>query len=187
MPQPNYPPGPGVTQPRHLIRWLDVNYQGGQLTRTQSYITIPTFSFASNWNQVSDIIAAYWYLAPNNISLIAADTILDDIGYVFCVMYIEDDIVYRYKLNNDYRAIMPDFPMYTDQVIKKKFRIEIWNCDVQFTTVAPAIRIYTSKLGNVDYRYGDDFTLVNPLTVQTNFQTPNLDLPLVFPNQLYFN
>ena len=48
-----------------------------------------------------------------------------------------------------------------------------------------AIQIYTSVLGKQDYRYGTDFTLVAADIGVTNFATPNLDLPFVFPPNSY--
>jgi hypothetical protein len=47
------------------------------------------------------------------------------------------------------------------------------------------IQIYTSVLGKQDYRYGTDFTLVVADIGVTNFATPNLDLPFVFPPNSY--
>lgn len=41
MPEPLHPPY-GITQPRQLQRWLDVNSQNGPLGRTRQFITIPT-------------------------------------------------------------------------------------------------------------------------------------------------
>jgi hypothetical protein len=47
------------------------------------------------------------------------------------------------------------------------------------------IQIYTSVLGKQDYRYGSDFTLVGSDAVVTNFATPYLYLPFVFPVTSY--
>jgi hypothetical protein len=44
-----------------------------------------------------------------------------------------------------------------------------------------SLQLYTSKLGGVDYRFGSDFTLVNADPICTTFNTPNLNLPFVFP------
>ena len=74
MPQPNYPPPSNevgaTTQPRQLQRWIDVNPQGGKLSRARYYIGLPVFSQAVSWKGVSDIVAAFNFEAPNNFSIV---------------------------------------------------------------------------------------------------------------------
>jgi len=58
---------------------------------------------------------------------------------------------------------------YTGQPLKKNFRFEIWNTSQGVASQATAVTIYTSKAGTVDYRWGDDTTLVGNDGQITNF------------------
>jgi hypothetical protein len=71
MPQlPNPPFAAGaVSIPRTLNRWLDKNYLRGPLTRTHTYIVLPSFNVPYTWLGYSDIVAAFNFEAPNNFSL----------------------------------------------------------------------------------------------------------------------
>jgi hypothetical protein len=71
MPEPLHPPfAQGSTSiPRQLQRWLDINPQGGALTRCRYYITMPAFSQATNWIGVSDIVVAFNFEAPKAFSI----------------------------------------------------------------------------------------------------------------------
>lgn len=71
MPQPLAPPFAtgSITIPRQLQRWLDINPQGGQLTRSRYFLTLPSFSVSVNWVGVSDIVAAFNFEAPKNFSI----------------------------------------------------------------------------------------------------------------------
>lgn len=74
MPDSNYPPfandAGALIIPRQLLRWIDVNPQGGHLRRAQLYITLPPFGpITPNWVGVSDITAAINFEAPNNFTL----------------------------------------------------------------------------------------------------------------------
>lgn len=166
MPEQTHPPyvSGAVTIPRQLERWLDINPQNGPLKRTETYVSVPAFNIAHVWNGYSEIVGEYHFEAPNNISLkIPHDGNLVPIGtnYTMCVSYVNNDnTVVRYSLirgSGDlfYLTLVP----YSGQLIKKNFRIELWNtsqvsCSEVFTTI-----IYTSVLGNQDYRYGTDSQL----------------------------
>ena len=67
--QPPYLPTARV-QPRQLNRWLDINAQNGALKRTQTFISLPTFTqAASSWNGYSDIVVAFNFEGDNNFAL----------------------------------------------------------------------------------------------------------------------
>lgn len=198
MPDSLHPPY-NVVQPRQLDRWLDINSQNGQLRRTQAYFVIPTFELAFTFNQASNIIGDFWYLGPNAFSIIqtsASSIIPDEAGFILCIAWIDsDNNVYRYRLNSDTRGTLDGVPLYNGELIRKKFRIEVWDCDVfhsNLVALTTSLTIYTSVTGNVDYRYGSDFVLINPLPIETNFNTPDLEdtdmaLPFQFPNAIYTN
>lgn len=71
MPEPLHPPfaSGSITIPRQLQRWLDINSQGGELTRSRFYLTLPAFSVSVNWIGVSDIVAAFNFESPKNFSI----------------------------------------------------------------------------------------------------------------------
>ena len=131
MPSPVAPPPsnePGaLTQPRQLQRWLDVNVVP-VLTRTQGYFTLPAFSVDAEWRGYSDIVAVFNYTATNNFSLKGLVAPANP-NYLACIMWVDDEYnVYRYKLWADVgETVLFDIPLYTNQLIKGNFRIEIWS------------------------------------------------------------
>lgn len=160
-----------ITQPRQLQRWLDIN-PVSQLTRTQAYITIPSFSIANTWMGYSTIVATYNFEGPNNFSLKALTGLLPTTpNYLLCVMWIDGSgNTHRYALWTGVGEVMPFAEvLYTGQLIKKNFRLEVWSTDNTPLVQVLPINLYTSVLGNVDYRYGSDFVLVGNDGEQTNF------------------
>lgn len=71
MPNPARPPFyPGaVINPRTVNRWLDVNPQGGALTRAKAFIELPSFTANNNWDGYSNIVTAFNFEAPNGFSI----------------------------------------------------------------------------------------------------------------------
>lgn len=277
MPQPVAPPpsneAGALTNPRQLQRWLDVN-PVPVLTRTRSYITLPAFSVNTQFKGYSEIVAVFNYASLKNLSLKSFAELVNP-NYIATVMWVDGDYnVYRYKLwQNVGEAFLFDCPLYTGQLIKKNFRIEIWNVEpanrstftlvgagdasfnqgYEYTTAtrydaagglyatyaeyvsaasrwefkdagdllyysvpvanfpfgnystrtfgtnpppyayidttcsqASALTIYTSVLGDIDYRYGNDAVLVNASTVVTNLSvglngSSQFTLPMVWP------
>jgi len=186
MPDVPHPPY-NVVQPRVLDRWLDVNSQNGPLQRFQYYFDIPTFNVSKIFYQVADLVIDFWYQAPNNFSLILP--VFPIINSLLCVAWVDENgNVRRYKLNTNPDVIMPeDVPQYTDQLIMKNFRIEVWNTDEPPTILEEPIRIYTTVRGNRDYRYSDDKPIASVSVTDNNFISPSLDLPLTFPNTIITN
>lgn len=186
MPFPLSPPPASdkgaFTCPRMLQRWLDV-HPVSKLTRTEAFITLPSFTINSSWIGVSDIVAAFNFEGPNNFSLVGFDVEpFPAPNYMLCVMWKDkNDVTHRYKLWEGIGEVFfLDAPLYSGQKIAKNFRFEIWNNSTTPTVQSSSIKIYTSVLGGVDYRYGQDFTLVSADTVVTNFNNINT-LPIVFP------
>lgn len=173
MPEPTHPPyeSGALTTPRQLQRWLDINAQNGALTRTRYFITIPSFNIAHVWNGYSEIVGEYHYEAPNNFSLLLSNSsnlLSLNTNYTICVSYVNsDNTVVRYSLiraANDlfYHELTP----YAGQLIKKNFRIEIWNAgDGGVSSDIYDSLIYTSVLGHNDYRYGTDGPLIGADTL----------------------
>lgn len=175
-----------VTQPRQLQRWLDIN-PVTQLTRTQAYITLPAFSVAVNWMGYSDIVASFNYEGPNNFSLKASTTLPLDPNFVLCIMW-KDGVgnVHRYALWLDVGEVFYfNVPIYTGQKIAKNFRFEVWSTNSTPAILSTPIQLYTSVLGNVDYRYGDDFVLIDNDPVNLLFDNVNTPPPLPTTNLTY--
>lgn len=131
MPAPSNPPpsneGGAIIQPRELLRWLDVNIVH-RLTRTQSYITLPVFSVASQWKGYSEIVATFPLVCTKNFSLKPFTAPLNP-NYCLCIMWVDDEYnVYRYKLWGDVGEVFYfDVPDYENQPIHGNCRFEIWN------------------------------------------------------------
>lgn len=162
------------SDPNFLNRWLDRNPLS-PLTRCRYFLTIPAFNIQSGWKGYSDIVGAYNYISPNLFTL-------KDINnwapiapnYTLCIAYANaDHSVVRYRLWTAVgETIYSNIPLYDGQVIKKKFRFEIWNSSsgvaTQTTDLTP---ILTSVLQNVDYRYGADALLTIPTEFVTKFDS----------------
>jgi len=174
MPAPQVPPpasdSGALTYPRQLQRWLDV-WPVTKLDRTESYITIPSFSIANTWNGYSTIIATYNFEGKNNFSLKYIVGEVSNPNYILCVMWIDtNSVTHRYMFWKGIGEVMPqELPLYTGQLVKKNFRLEVWNINSTTAVQTTAINVYTSVLGGLDYRYGNDFTLVNNDGQQTSF------------------
>lgn len=171
------------TWPRELQRWLDVN-RVTKLTRINTYITLPVFTQSSNtWDGYSDIVESFNFEGSNNISLVGiAGDIPKNPNYTLCVSYQINGTVTRYTLwqANGFDAGQV-FPQYTNQLILKNFRLEVWNTSQGVASQTGPIKFYTSKLGGIDYRWGTDTTLVNSDTPVTNFSVSSTPTVVVAP------
>jgi hypothetical protein len=132
MPIPSFPPfSPGaLVVPRELNRWLDINPQGGALTRARKYITVPGFSVSVNWLGWSDIVASYNYEAPNNFVLTSlVGELATNPNYLMAIMWKDNSgNVHRYALWNGVgEKLYFTIPLYTGQLIMKNFRFEVWS------------------------------------------------------------
>lgn len=175
--EPSHPPyeSGALTTPRQLQRWLDVNPQNGPLTRTQTFVTLPAFSVNVEWLGYSDIVATFNYEAPNNFSFTQfVGSIPSTPNYCLCVSYRNtDNSVVRYALWRDVGEIFYfDAPVYTGQLIKKNFRLEVWSINGALASQTTDLNFFTSVLGSLDYRYGVDTELVGDDGIVLDFETP---------------
>lgn len=130
--------------------WQNIN-KTTVLKKGRGYFVVPAVTNADvSDNIISGISPAETYMpnmlgkfnftSPNNFSLTSFPGKPEvNGGYVLCIAYREDDIVYRYRLWTPYDSVedinelydIPSdkifFPLYTGQVIKKNFTIEIWS------------------------------------------------------------
>lgn len=185
MPESSHPPylPTAQYQPRQINRWLDINPQNGPLTRTQTFITLPTFSQAVTWRGYSDLIVAFNYEGPNNFSFKNVP-VLANPNFLLCVSWYDSlGNHVRYCLQPVASSVIYfGLPLYNGQLIKKNFRFEVWSVSTSPTIVsnASSVNYYTSVLGDVDYRYGLDSALVNNDPIVTNFVTP-VRVPTTLP------
>ncbi len=187
MPYPLVPPPAGDTGalvwPRMLQRWLDVN-RITKLTRTSTYIQLPVFNQGANtWIGYSDIVEAFNFEGPNNISFSSFVTPVNP-NYSLTVAYRVGTQVVRYTLWNAVGSVITvNTVPYTGQPILKNFRLEVWNSSQGAASEANGVVIYTSKLGGIDYRWGGDSVLVgSDVPPCTNFYNINNVVQLLNPS-----
>ena len=130
MPEPLYSPfvAGAIIQPRQLNRWLDIN-PINRLTRIHTYFVVPAFTIQFECRTYSDLVGAFNYEAPNNFIIESENLpIISPVDYVMCVMWKDSHYVtHRYAFWQDVGEVFYfDVPLYTGQLIKKNFRIEIW-------------------------------------------------------------
>lgn len=191
MPDSLHPPyaddGGALTVPRQLVRWLDINPQGGPLKRIQKYITLPAFSIANRWNGYSDIVATFNFEGPNSFSLKGAYAAPASPNYVLCISYHVAGVVTRYLLWDATGSnLNMDIPVYAGQPIKKNFRLEVWNTSQGASSQGSPVTFYTSVRGNYDYRFQTDQVVVAPGNVNTDFWAPYVaENNIILPNATY--
>lgn len=177
MPEPQHPPyGVGSVPPRQLNRWLDCNSQNGPLTRTRGYVSLPAFNIPSAGRSYSEIVGVYSYVATNNFSIKNYRNLSNNGSYSLCIAYANSDLsVVRYILvrgTSDNNLSYP--PMYAGQKIKKNFRLEVWDgTDHADCANSAVIKMFSTVLGGLDYRYGVDFVLGNSSVLCTSQANTN--------------
>jgi hypothetical protein len=171
-----------LTWPRRLQKWLDVN-PDTRLTRTSTFITLPAFTGNGQpWLGYSDIVTAFNYEGPNNLSLKAISSIPVNPNYVLCVSWRVGNILKRYLIWDAVGSVMPEgITTYTNQKVGKNFRFEVWSTSQGNATETNNINFYTSVLGKVDYRYGTDSQLVGADSQVVDFGYPVATIPNTTP------
>lgn len=168
-----------MIQPKTLDRWLDINPQNGPLRRTETFITLPIFNQAVTWKGYSEIVIAFNFEGPNAFSFLSLSSLPVSPNYLLCVMWKDEyNNVYRYALWQSALAVIYfGLPLYTGQVIRNNFRLEVWSTNSSPAINTTAINFYTSAAGGQDYRYGVDTALVLSDAAVTNFQCANVIPP----------
>ena len=120
------------TQPRTLNRWLDVN-RVQRLTRTRLYFIVPAFSITVDYLTYSNLVGAYNYTSDRNFVIVSNDLpLVKSTDYVLCIMWKDSQYkTHRYAFWRGVGEVFYfDAPVYTGQLIKKNFRVEIWTTAV---------------------------------------------------------
>jgi hypothetical protein len=194
MPDSLHPPyaAASTNQPRQLLRWLDINAQNGPLGKCQTFITLPIFGpINTNWKGYSEVVAAFNFEGPNafaltggNVTLVTGAININDWltqipnnpNYMLCIMFttkLSSGVIQttRYALWRGVgEVIYFNLPVYCGQYIKKNFRLEVWSTSESgIVSNTTPINFFTSKLQQIDYRYGNDAPLVVADPVITSF------------------
>lgn len=158
------------SNPNFLNRWLDRNPKG-PLTRTRNFITIPPFNIPSEWIGFSDIVGIFDYTASHNFTIRDYSNLVSGASYTLMISYVNaDHSVKRYRLvAGNEEVIFLDIPQYDGEVIKKLFRVEVWNTAIVGAVQLDSRVMVTSVLNDQDYRYGADTELDSNVILSTDF------------------
>lgn len=142
------------------------------------YISVPSFSYTGPiWKGASETVTQFNYSADRNFVLKTRP--VQPSGANFCpvIKYRVGYTVYRYKLWQDVGEHLA-VPLYTGQVIKKNFVIEIWNTENanEVSSDGFNIELGLRKVPDTDYsslagyNIDDDPGIITPAMMISNTQ-----------------
>lgn len=110
-----------------------------------SFITIPAFSYSGFfWKGASEIITQFNYTASKNFVLRRLPTVPANVNFVPVISYRIGMQTFRYKLWQHVSEHLAE-NLYNGEVIKKNFKIEIWNVeDYNEVSLASALTLNLS-------------------------------------------
>jgi len=110
-----------------------------------SYVTLPvTAKTGLSWGGASEIKAQYNYSASTSFRLLSLPAKPTGVNYGLCIRYRVGTTVTRYKLWED-DAFILQAPLYTNEIIKPNFVLEMWSHNGETTLdQAAALNIITS-------------------------------------------
>lgn len=124
--------------------------------RVFSYFTLPAFALTGlTWKGASEIVRQYNYSATKNFSLRNRPVKPTDADFVLCIRYRIGDSVYRYKLWGDDNLVLNGVSLYSGQVIKKNFCLEIWSLNGETTATLDESITLRSGIMQVITDYSD--------------------------------
>lgn len=133
--------------PDTFTNWLKFT-PAGQVGYRRAYLDLPAFSYTGLvYAGASVIVAQFNFSASQNFILLNRPTKPTGVNYGLCIRYRVGETVYRYKLWTDDNFVLNDdgAPLYTNQLIKKNFVLEVWSLNGQTTAVqTSAIRMFSS-------------------------------------------
>lgn len=114
------------------------------LGKKRAYIDLPAFNVTGlSWKGASEIVLQYNFSASQSFVLLNRPTKPSGVNYGLCIRYRVGSLVYRYKLWDD-AGFQLQAELYTNQVIKKNFVLEVWSYDSATTAVnSAAVRMIT--------------------------------------------
>lgn len=133
-----------MATPDTITNWLKFT-PAGQIGYRRAYIDLPAFSYTGlAVAAVSVVVAQYNFSATQNFILLNRPAKPAGVNYGLCIRYRVGDVVYRYKLWQDTGFILNDdvAPLYSQQLIKKNFVLEIWS----YATTTTATQITSIRM-----------------------------------------
>ena len=131
----------------NINQWLSTRL-ANIVSKQRGYITLPAFSQAVTYIGVAEIVRQYNYSVANDFVIKNFPFNPSNPDYILCIKYRIGNTVYRYKLwDRDGVATTLDFaPVYSGQVIKKNFTLEIWNQPGQTSVTQVTALTFTLSL-----------------------------------------
>lgn len=117
------------------------------VTRRQTYIELPAFSYADlEWKGASEVIAQFNFSASNKFTLVNLPTKPTGVNFGLCIKYRIGEEVFRFKLWDDTAfKLTGDVPLYTNEIIRANFVLEVWSYEDETTAVNDeAVQMITS-------------------------------------------
>lgn len=107
---------------------------------------LPAFSYDVTWKGYSEVVTQFNFSASKNFFLKNKPRKPTGVNFLLCIRYRVGETVYRYKLWSDVGEIgMDEIPLYTTQIIKKNFVLEVWSTDGETeASLSEALNIITS-------------------------------------------
>lgn len=135
-----------MTTPYNLQDWL-LRTPVKTVQRRQTYIELPAFSYDDlEWKGASEVIAQFNFSASNKFTLVNLPDKPTGVNYGLCIKYRIGTDVYRFKLwDDDAFKLTGDVPLYTNEIIRANFVLEVWSYENETTAVNDeAIQMITS-------------------------------------------
>lgn len=120
-----------------------------------SFIAVPAFSYEGPiWKGVSEAVVQYNYSADRNFVLKKRPTKPVEVNFCPVIRYRVGLVTYRYKLWQDVGERLAE-PLYTGQLIKKNFVIEIWNVSTENAVSSDGFNVELGMRQVPDINYSD--------------------------------
>lgn len=122
--------------------WLEYRV-APHVRKLRTYVQLPTFSYSPTWEGVSQLITQFNFSANKNFWLLNRPNRPSGVNFILCIKYRVGDTVFRYKLWGGGVAL-DQVPLYTNQIIKKNFILEVWSEASGDVELDEALNIITS-------------------------------------------
>lgn len=153
--------------------------------KVRTYVALPAFTYATNWLGYSELITQFNFSADRSFYLKRRPAKPSGVNYQLCIKYRVGNAVFRYRLwGVSLTTGLDEIPLYTNQIIKKNFVLEVWSTENLTASQATAINLITSvvqipddisDLDDVALATGVEFNSYSPID-----PVGNLDFPVVF-------
>lgn len=112
--------------------------------KLRTYVSLPAFSYTPNFTVGSELVTQFNFSASQSFYLKNKPAKPSGVNYLLCIKYREGTTVFRYKLWAGVGEIgMDEVPVYSNQIIKKNFVLEVWSVG-NAASQSAAINLITS-------------------------------------------